>query len=193
MTNAVQKVPAIANIAAFRIPPAARHSERRKPTVQSVRISKPRRDAWVQIHTDAAFQWEGFWAYEKDRQHYMVPHDLYNELEESVQSVFAEHDFYLAAGLNEEAFIWPVKHSDTDWYRSMREAVSAAMQGWVQVQSNARSQRYDCRTPQCSYEAPVWDGLSTGEQAAELFNKTFSGRLITTPDHEILERIRGRK
>lgn len=154
---------------ALRIPPAARNSEKRKQSNLNLKIVKPLPDDWARIHPSEAFRWEGFWAYEKDKQYYVVSHATYLQLEEQVQRVFAEHDFYTAAILNGDSVVWPVKHSDTDWYRSMREATLAAFDGWVQVQSNSRTTQYDVRTPKAGYATPDWSALSTDEDACKLF------------------------
>jgi len=86
-----------------------------------------------------------------------------------------------------------VRHSDTDYFRTMRGAVEAAMTGWVQVQSNQRSKRYDFKQPQATYAAPDWSEYTTADDAPKLFTALFTNRVIAEPDHDVLERIRGRK
>lgn len=180
--------------AALRIPTGARHSEQRKRAAASALIvRRPNADEWVFVHPDPLFHWENFWCYEKDKTHFMVVPDVYEELESSVSRVFAEWDFYLASVLNGDPIIWPVKHSDTDYFRTIREAVQAAMTGWLQVQSNQNLKRYDYRHATGNYPAPDWSGFQTAQDAGNLFTKTFRERLIMKTDHEVLERLRGRK
>jgi hypothetical protein len=56
---------------------------------------------------------------------------LYDQLETQVQRVFAENDFYIAAVLNSDLIVWRVKHSDTEWFRTMQNAVEMGLSGWV--------------------------------------------------------------
>ena len=179
--------------ASLRIPTGARHTEQRKRFTSNLTIIKPKADQWVRLHDDALFRWESFWAYEKDKNFYLLSPALYNELEESVQRVFAEYDFYLTAVLNADPIVWLVKHSDTEYFRTMRGAVEAAMTGWVQMQSNQRLKQYDFKKPQAAYPAPDWSEYSTEADAQKVFTALFANRVITHADHDILERIRGRK
>jgi hypothetical protein len=178
---------------ALRIPTAARNTERRKYRSSDLKIDKPGPDEWARIHPDQAFRWESIWAYEKEKKFYLLPPALYDQLEESVQRVFAECDFYLAAILNAEPIIWMIKHSDTDWFRTRRSAIEAAMTGWVQMQSNQRLKQYDFKRSLAQYPDPDWSEFTTPADAQKLFTALFSNRLITTADHDVLERIRGRK
>jgi hypothetical protein len=181
------------NPAALRIPTAARNSEQRKQRAASLKIAKPRPDDWVTIHPDEAFRWENFWSYEKDKKFYLLSPALYDQLEDNVQRVFVEHDFYLTGVLNADPIVWFVKHSDTEYFRTMRGAVEAAMTGWVQVQSNQHMKRYDLRHASAKYDTPDWSEFTTADHAQKLFAEIFAGQVITTLDHEVLERIGGRK
>ena len=181
------------NPASLRIPTATRHTEQRKRYTSDLKIKRPENDEWAVIHPDATFRWENIWAYEKDNKFYLLSPALYDQLEDHVRRVFAEYDFYLAAVLNAGYILWRVKHSDSDYFRTMRDAVEAAMTGWVQVQSNQTTKRYDFRHPQATYAAPDWSEYSTPEDAQKLFTALFANRVITASDHDVLERIRGRK
>ena len=48
-------------------------------------------------------------------------------------------------------------------------------------------------THRATYAAPDWSEYSTPEDAQKLFTALFTNRVITEPDHDVLERIRGRK
>lgn len=181
------------NPSALRIPAGARHSEQRKQLASALKITKPRPDAWVIIHPDESFRWENFWAYEKDKKFYLLTPTLYDQLEDNVQRVFVEHDFYLTEVLNDDPIIWFIKHSDTEYFRTMHSAAEAAMAGWVQVQSNQRTKQYDFRHASAEYAKPDWTEFATAEQAQKLFVQLFGGRVIMEPNHDVLERIRGRK
>ncbi len=185
---------ALLDPAALRIPITARHSEQRKtPATAAIAIRRPANDEWAYVNPNSEFHFENFWCYEKDKKVYMITPTLYPQLEVYVARVFAEWDFYLAAVKNDDPVIWPVKHSDTDYFRTQREAVQAAMTGWYQIQSNQALKRYDYRPAHADYPTPDWTGFETTEDARALFTKTFRNSLITSLDHDVLERLRGRK
>jgi hypothetical protein len=179
--------------AALRIPVGARHTAGRKPASSSLTIRKPSNDEWVLVHPDLLFHWEGYRVYEKEKKHHLLSPSLYDQLETNVRRVFGEWDFYLASVLNDDPIIWPVKYSDTDYFRTLHEAVQAAMTGWHQVQSNRDLKRYDYLPAQKDYSLPDWSGFQTEEEARALFTRTFREHLIDKLDHEVLERLRGRK
>jgi putative ribosome biogenesis GTPase RsgA len=97
--------------------------------------------------------------------------------------------------LNADLIVWFAKHSDTEYFRTMRGAVEAAMTDWIQVQSNQRLKQYDFKHPQATYAVPDWSEYSTEDDAQNVFTALFANRVITEPepDHDILERLRGRK
>jgi len=179
--------------ASFRMPIRAHNSEKRKPG-NALKIDKPRNDDWVRIHPDACFHWQHIWAREDQNKnvHILNP-GLYDQLETQVQRVFAENDFYVAAVLNSDPIVWRVKHSDTEWFRTMQHAVEIGFSGWVQVQSNMNLNRYDVNEPSIDYETPAWQDVTGGSSAQELFTRVFSGRVIQLVDDDALERIRGKK
>lgn len=179
--------------ASLRIPTGARNTELRKRSTSNLVITKPKPDQWVRIHPDEAFRWEGFWTYERDKSFFLLSPTVYDQLEDSVQRVFAECDFYLAAVLNGDPIVWMARHSDTEYFRTMRGAIEAGMTNWVQVQSNQRLKQYDHKRPQITYPDPDWSEYSTQEDAQKVFTALFANRVITEHDHDVLERIRGRK
>jgi hypothetical protein len=75
----------------------------------------------------------------------------------------------------------------------MLEAVQAAMTGWVQVQSNQDKKCYEINHPSADYPEPDWPSILGDATPQELFTRIFKGKVIDSPEHEQLERIRGRK
>jgi hypothetical protein len=185
--------PVLLDPSAFRMPIGAHNSEKRKPG-NVLKIAKPRNDDWVRIHPDVEFHWQHIWAREDHNKnvHILLP-GLYDQLETQVQRVFAENDFYIAAVLNSDPIVWRVKHSDTEWFRTMQNAVEIGLSGWVQVQSNMDMNRYDVNPPFMDYEVPDWQEVTSGSTAQELFTRVFNGRVIHSINDEALDRIRGKK
>lgn len=183
--------PVLLDPKALRIPITSRNSEKRRST--NLNITKPKPDAWVAVHPHPAYHWQNFWAYEKDRKLYILDPTIYDALPDNVQRVFFEHDFYLATELNADIFVWPVKHTDTNWFRTLHGAALEGQRNWVQVQSNSRTGQYDCRQPSAVYDVPDWSEFSTEENALNAFNQAFSGRIISDPHHGLLKRIGGRE
>lgn len=110
-----------------------------------------------------------------------------------MQRVFSENDFYVTAVLNANTILWRVKHSDTEWFRTMQRGIEAGLVGWVQIQSNLAQKCYDCHEASIDYDSPNWEEVTGGFTAAELFTRVFSGRVIQSVDDDVLERIRGKK
>ena len=180
--------------AAFCVPPHARISGQKRNYIADLKIGKPGPADWVRIHPDTSLHWRYINARE-DRNHnfYILAPGLYEQLENRVQRVFGLCQFFVTATLNADPFLWLVKHSKTDYFETMLEAVQAAMTGWVQVQSNQDKKCYEFNPPSADYSDPDWSSMLGEATPQELFTRVFKGRVIDSVDHEQLERIRGRK
>jgi hypothetical protein len=185
---------ALLDPAAFCIPPHARTSGQKHKYTADLKIGKPGPADWVRIHPDTSFHWRYIDARE-DRNHnfYILAPGLYEQLENRVQRVFGVCQFFVTATLNADPFLWLVKHSKTDYFETMLEAVEAAMAGWIQVQSDQAKKCYETSHPSIIYPEPDWSSILGDATPQELFTRIFKGKVIDSPEHEQLERIRGRK
>jgi hypothetical protein len=180
--------------AAFCIPPHARTSGQKRKYTADLKIGKPGPADWVRIHHDASFHWRYINAREDGNHNfYILAPGLHEQLESRVQRVFGECRFFITAVLNADPILWLVKHSKTDYFETMVEAVEAAMTGWIQMQSNQVKKCYEINPPHIDYPEPDWSSMLGDATAQELFTRIFKGHVIDSADHEQLERIRGRK
>src|SRR5262249_21091855 len=89
-------------------------------------------------------------------------------------------------------FLWPVRLPGPDgklddWSRSALEAARLAMGGWVRVQANMGLGAYDVFQAVGALTEPQWPEESFGE----LLKVGFNGKLIDSPDHPVLRKLRG--
>lgn len=106
------------------------------------------------------------------------------------RSVYDEVVLYAAITTAGAIFLWPRRVGDrTDgWSLSNSEAIQLAQKGWVRMAANMSSGAYDVHTPVGQLAEPAWpDGL-TFERLMEVALKN---RVIDSPDHPVLRRLRG--
>jgi hypothetical protein len=89
-------------------------------------------------------------------------------------------------------FLWETRQpdvagNDTDWAESMRIALSEAKKHWVRVVANMAMGAYDLFVAPGDLSEPEWPKYSMGE----LLKAGFSGRIIDSPEHPVLLRLRG--
>ncbi len=89
-------------------------------------------------------------------------------------------------------FLWPVRvpASDgraNDWHVSAATAAQQAMPRWIRVKANMSLRAYEIFQAESAIPDPVWPDLSF----AEITRIAFKDRLITSPDHPVIKRLRG--
>jgi len=91
-----------------------------------------------------------------------------------------------------ELFLWLQKLPSPNgrsnrWNDSMLTAVKHAETAWVRVVSNLHAQCYECyEAPRITAE-PHW----TDMELSEILSISFKDRIIDTPDHQFLKRLKG--
>lgn len=91
-----------------------------------------------------------------------------------------------------DLFLWPLKLPGPDgrscrWHESALVAAQRAETSWVRVAANMSSGCYDVYEAQGIKLEPEWPELSF----RELLRLCFKDRLIDSPDHPFLKRLRG--
>jgi len=89
-------------------------------------------------------------------------------------------------------FMWPVRVPAADgrvngWHQSAAAAAQHAMRSWIRIKANMGLGAYEIFEAKSSIPDPEWPGLSF----EEIYRIAFKDRLITTPDHPVVKRLRG--
>jgi len=89
-------------------------------------------------------------------------------------------------------FMWPVRVPAADgrvneWHKSAADAAQRAMRSWVKMKSNMSLRAYEIFEAVGSYPEPEWPDLSF----EAIYRIAFRDRLISSPDHPVLKRLRG--
>jgi hypothetical protein len=89
-------------------------------------------------------------------------------------------------------FMWPVRVPAADgrvngWHQSAADAAQHAMRSWVRIKSNMSLGAYEIFEAASSIPDPDWPDLSF----EDIYRIAFKGRLIASPDHPVIKRLRG--
>jgi hypothetical protein len=89
-------------------------------------------------------------------------------------------------------FMWPVRVPAADgrvneWHQSAADAAQRAMRSWVKMKSNMSLRAYEIFEAIGSLPEPEWPDLSF----EAIYRIAFKDRLIASPDHPVIKRLRG--
>jgi len=154
-------------------------------------VRKPDRQAFIRVHPDPAYHLQTSLLELKDeREFYLIgPDALSSCANEAIPMLL-----YLAITRFGNLFVWPVRlpspeGRDNDWHSSAREAALHAQRAWVSVRSNMEARGYDVFEATANITDPQWPAKPFNE----LLAIAFKGRIIMTPDHDVLLRLGGEK
>ena len=160
-----------------------------KKLLMTVPVRKPSPQDFVRVHPDPAYR-ENFPCIElkDDRELYVVTADLQAEL--STECTYAT--LYTAINRQGVVFFWPVRLPGPDgkineWWRSAGEAAQLAMTGWLRIKANMSLGAYRVFTATGVLQEPTWPDLPF----KELLRIAFRDRIIDSPDHAVIKRLRG--
>jgi hypothetical protein len=159
--------------------------------IVTVPIRKPTRQEWVRLQDGEGGSPLGPVAaitIKDDAVTYVVRPDLVPSLQRGEYDIVYLH---AAISTSQAIFLWPVRiASDRQdaWTASMQEAVALANRGWVRVTADMAAGHYDVHTPVGELAAPVWPPDVTFQKIVDVALKD---RLIDSPDHPVLRRLRG--
>lgn len=89
-------------------------------------------------------------------------------------------------------FLWETRQpdvagNDNPWAESMRIALTEGKKRWVRVVANQALGAYDLFVAPGDLSEPVWPKYTMGE----MIKAAFTGRVIDSPEHPVLLRLRG--
>jgi hypothetical protein len=160
-----------------------------KKLLLTVPVHKPKPQDFVRVHPSPAFRAD-FPVIElkEDRETFIVAPGLVGGLAAEIVPM----SLFTAANRQGVVFLWPVRLPDPngrqqEWRRSLREAVDTAVGQWVRVKANMSLGAYEVATAASAMVEPEWPEATF----QDLIKLAFRDRLIDTPDHPVIKRLRG--
>ena len=123
-----------------------------------------------------------------DREVYLVTPEVLSELSDEIVPVK-----YFIVDRQGVLRLWPIRLPGTDgktnsWWDSARAGAEAALQRWVRVKANMDLGAYEILIATAITTEPKWPELSM----REILQIAFKGHLIDSPDHPVVEDLRGK-
>ena len=156
----------------------------------TVPVGKPNPQDFVRVHPSPEYR-DTFAAIElrEDSELYLVVPRVAVELPGEFVSIV------LFTAINRQSVVrlWPVKLPGPDgrineWYRSLGEAAERAIDSWVRVKANRALGAYEIFEAVSSIADPEWPT----ESSQDLLRIAFRDRIVTSLDHPLVNRLRGK-
>jgi len=161
-----------------------------KKLLTTVPVRKPGRQEFVRVHPNPKYRLTPAAIIEvkEDREVYLVTPSM----AQSLPGEFSTASLYLTITRQGVVLLWPVKLPGPDgkhneWHRSAAEAAERAMGKWVRVTSSMSLGAYEMFEASADLPDPVWPDISF----EEILKIAFGDRLVDSPDHPLVQRLRG--
>jgi hypothetical protein len=164
-----------------------------KKLLTTIPVRKPGRQDFIRVHSSPAYRaLVAILELKEDRENYLV--DLTKVPELRGECFIAT--LFTAITRSGVVFLWPVRVPASDrrpleWHVSANTAAERAMKEWLRVCSNMSLRAYEIIVVDEEKEGkipdPKWPELSF----QELCRIALRDRLINTPDHPVVRRLRG--
>jgi len=152
-------------------------------------VGTPKRDQFFQVKDGESFSAPfGILDWQRTSSIYLVAPGPVRDwmLEEEVKSYY-DCILCLTVTRHGEPGIWPLKCTDNDWHVSAREIAEKAKGEWLKLISNRDSGHYDFGLAADQSKEPSWPA----ESFEQLLEKAFTGRIIDTLEHEVIQELSG--
>src|SRR5215510_9319735 len=111
---------------------------------------------------------------------------------EELQGEFAAATLFTGMTRQGVLFIWPVKLPASDGkcnprHQSAAIAAESAMKQWIRMTANMHLGAYETSKATGNWPEPEWPELSF----QEILEIAFRGRIVDTPDHPLIRRLKG--
>jgi hypothetical protein len=156
----------------------------------TVPVRKPNRQDFVRVHHDPAYRMPcALIELKEERETYLLTPAISRVLpgEFSIATIFT--------AINRQGVVslWPVKTpgsdgKQNDWNRSAAEAAVMAVTRWVRVTANMSMGAYEISVAEGPIPDPEWPKHSF----RDLLKIGFGDRLVSSLDHPLISRLRGR-
>jgi hypothetical protein len=158
-----------------------------KKLLTTVPVRKPDRQWFIRVHPTWKFE-TAVVESKEDNELYVVDQCLHDALaEELVPKVL-----FPAINRQGVVFLWPVRLPGTDgrldqWNQSALEAAQIATGHWVRVAADRSLGAYSIRQPIKDFSDPEWPDVDFNE----VLRIAFKERVIASPDHPFVRKLRG--
>jgi hypothetical protein len=161
-----------------------------KKLITTVPVRKPGKQDFNRVRPEPEYR-ENFAMIElkDEREEYLVRPEVLQELmgEVVLKTVFT------AINRQGVVFLWPVRlplsdDRKSEWARSEREAAELMMKHWFRTKANLSLGAYEHTISEKMTADPVWPDLSY----QDLLRIAFCDRMVTSIDHPVVRRLRGR-
>jgi hypothetical protein len=159
----------------------------------TVPVRKPNRQEWIHIHPDENYRGKfAIYTIKEERETYLVvPH-----VAKQVKSEIVKCIIYVWQNASGVTGLWPIPvQGPTDkpnaWHTSAHEAALRGMTERIRVSSNMTLGAYEVTVsdnPTAAEHEPKWPSETLVQLLAIGFK---GGRLIDSPDHVVLKKLRG--
>lgn len=153
-----------------------------------ISVRKPKKHEFFKVHPDTTFRVDTkVLHFGPENRFYIVVPPLWKELSEELSIV----KMVTCINQNREVFLWPIKlntGSASSWTSSALSAMDIAVEHWVRLNADVSAGRYKVQKAVSSLGNPEW----TKESFLNLINKAFEDFQITSLDHPVVKKLRGK-
>jgi hypothetical protein len=161
-----------------------------KKLLTTVPVRRPNRQDFFRVNPDPSYRLSpaGIVELKEDRETYLVTPNMAKELD----GEFSAATLFTAITRQKVLFIWAVKLPGSDgksnpWHQSAAEAAELAMRMWIRIGSNMHVGAYEIFKAERELAEPEWPGI----QFPEILKIAFRDRIVDTPDHPLVKRLKG--
>ena len=175
---------------ALRIDQSVLNTGAAKKLLTTVPVRKPNKQDFVRVNQDPAYRLTvGLIELKENRETFLVVPAVSQELSESE---FFLATLYLTINRQKVLSVWPIKvpaadGRSNDWHASAAAAAERAMHNWIRLAANMSLGAYEISEAIADYGQPEWPDL----KFMEILKIAFRNRLIESPDHAVIQQLRG--
>jgi hypothetical protein len=175
---------------ALRIDQSVLNTGAAKKLLTTVPVRKPNKQDFVRVNPDPAYRLTvGLIELKDNRETFLVLPAVSQELS---GSEFFLATLYLTINRQKVLSVWPVKLPAADgrineWHASAAAAAERAMDKWIRVAANMSLGAYEISEAIADYGEPEWPNM----RFMEILKIAFKDRLIDSPNHAVIQQLRG--
>jgi len=158
--------------------------------ITTIPVRKPGKQDFFRVHQSEAYRiTAGLIEIKETNETYFVVPSVISELSESEYHLAT---LFTIVNRQKVLSVWPVKVPRADgkqneWHTSAAEAAGRAMTNWIRLAANMSLGAYEISEAIASYGDPIWPSLTF----SEILKIAFKGKLIDSPDHLVIQQLRG--